>query len=109
VTDDATTLRPFGPDDIVNPSVWMSVEALRDFAYRSAHLESMRRRREWFVPLGEHHLVLWWLPAGSLPTIAEAGDRLALLRRIGPSPEACTFRFPQPPPHHWAGMAIVGA
>src|SRR5689334_10396994 len=48
--DDATALRPYGPDLMVNMSVWESVEALRTFVYRSVHLEPMRRRREWFVP-----------------------------------------------------------
>jgi hypothetical protein len=90
--DDATALRPYGPDVMVNMSVWESLEALRTFVYRTVHLEPMRRRREWFVPPVEDHLVLWWIPAGTLPTLAEAGERLARLRRDGPSPEAFTFR-----------------
>ncbi|MEV0002152.1 DUF3291 domain-containing protein [Micromonospora sp. NPDC050980] len=32
---------------------------LRAFVYRTAHLEPMRRRREWFVPLDAEHLVPW--------------------------------------------------
>ncbi|MEV4538721.1 DUF3291 domain-containing protein [Asanoa sp. NPDC049518] len=91
---DATALRPFDPDVIVNLTVWESVESLRAFLYRTAHLEPMRRRRDWFVPLGDHHLVLWWIPAGTLPTIEEAADRLELLRRGGPSAEAFTLREP---------------
>src|SRR5215211_3751648 len=67
--DDATSLRPYGQDMIVNLSVWESVEALREFTYRSVHLEPLRRRREWFAPLGSHHLVLWWVPAGHLPSL----------------------------------------
>ena len=43
--NDATSLRPFGDDVIVNMSVWRDVEALKDFAYRSGHVEIMRRRR----------------------------------------------------------------
>ena len=44
------------------------------------------------------HLVLWWIPAGTIPTIEEAKRRLDLLRANGPSPEAFTFkrRFPAP-------------
>jgi len=93
---DATALRPFGPDIIVNLTVWQSVESLSAFVYRTAHLEPMRRRREWFVPLGAPHLVLWWIPAGTLPTLAEAAERLDLLRREGPSPDAFTPREPHP-------------
>jgi len=103
---DATALRPFDPDVIVNLTVWQSVEALRAFTYRTAgHLEPMRRRRDWFVPLDGPHLVLWWIPAGSLPTIAEAAERLDRLRQGGPSPEAFTFREPFPDP---VGVVRVG-
>ena len=97
---DATALRPFGPDVIVNLTVWESVESLRGFTYRTAaHLEPMRRRREWFVPADGPHLALWWIPAGTRPDLTEAADRLDHLRRTGPSPEAFTFResYPIPP------------
>ncbi|MEV5173739.1 DUF3291 domain-containing protein [Streptomyces flaveolus] len=88
---DATGLRPAGADVIVNLSVWETQEALWDFTYRSGHLEVMRRRREWFERHVEAHLVLWWIPAGHLPTVDEALERLADLRAHGPSPRAFTF------------------
>jgi hypothetical protein len=88
---DATALRPIGADVIVNFSVWESREALRDYAYRSAHLEALRRRREWFERHIESHLVLWWIPAGHIPDVEEGVDRLRLLRANGPSPSAFTF------------------
>ncbi len=93
---DATALRPYGPDVMVNLSVWESVEALRGFTYRSAHLEAMRRRREWFVAPDGPHLVLWWVPAGHLPTFEEAWERLDRLASHGPGPEAFTLREPFP-------------
>ncbi|MGW7328872.1 DUF3291 domain-containing protein [Streptomyces sp. NPDC054840] len=89
--DDATGLRPAGEDVVVNLSVWETQEALWDFAYRSGHLEVMRRRREWFARHIEAHMVLWWVPAGHLPTVGEALERLADLRAHGPSPRAFTF------------------
>ncbi|MFF2308061.1 DUF3291 domain-containing protein [Streptomyces sp. NPDC058128] len=88
---DATALRPAGEDVIVNLSVWETQEALWDFAYRSGHLEVMRRRREWFARHVESHLVLWWVPAGHVPSVTEALERLADLRANGPSPRAFTF------------------
>ncbi len=90
---DATAIRAF-PDPLllVNLSVWESVEALREFTYRSAHAGVMRRRAEWFERMDEPHLVLWWVPAGDLPTLDEAKARLDRLRSEGPSPEAFTFR-----------------
>ncbi|GAA2272246.1 DUF3291 domain-containing protein [Actinomadura luteofluorescens] len=88
---DATGMRPAGEDVIVYFSVWESAEALWDFVYRSAHLETMRRRREWFRRHVDAHLVLWWVPAGHVPSVGEALERLALLRADGPSPRAFTF------------------
>jgi hypothetical protein len=95
---DATSLRPFGPDLIVNLSVWESLEALREYVYRSDHLGVMQRRREWFRHIGRPHQVLWWIEAGRPPTLAEAARRLARLRDEGPSPDAFTFRSPHPMP-----------
>ncbi|WP_131738334.1 DUF3291 domain-containing protein [Actinomadura roseirufa] len=88
---DATGMRPAGADVIINFSVWESRESLWDFVYRSGHLETMRRRREWFHRHADAHLVLWWIPAGHVPSVGEAMERLALLRSMGPSPRAFTF------------------
>ena len=94
---DATGIRAFDDDLlIVNMSVWESVEALAAFTYGAGHRDVMRRRREWFEPMAEAHMVLWWVPAGHVPDVDEAKDRLALLRRIGPSPAAFTFRTMYP-------------
>ena len=90
----ATALRPYGPSLIVNMSVWASLEALRDYVYRSAHLDILRRRREFFRVMDEAYTVLWWVPAGHLPTVDEAWSRLELLRKEGPGPYAFTFRQP---------------
>jgi hypothetical protein len=89
---DATSIKAFGDDRlIVNMSVWESIEALREFVYRSGHVDVMRRRREWFTGMGLH-LALWWVPAGTLPTVEDAELRLATLEREGPTPYAFTFK-----------------
>lgn len=95
---DATAFRPFGDNMIVNMSVWRDVASLQAFAYRSGHSEFVRRRREWFEKASEAIFVLWWVPEGHEPDLAEAAERLAILRSRGPSAEAFTFReaFPAP-------------
>jgi len=95
---DATALRPLGENVLVNMSVWRDVESLQDYAYKSAHADIMRRRKEWFDRMAEAYLVLWWIPAGHRPDVAEASARLDLLRRNGPTPEAFIFRQFFPPP-----------
>lgn len=95
---DATALRPFGDDMLVNLSVWRDVQSLRAFVFSSAHVEIMRKRREWFQRMTEAYVVLWWLPRDELPTIEEAARRLAMLRRDGPGASAFTFRTAYPAP-----------
>ena len=95
----ATAIRPYDDDRIlVNMSVWESIEALEGFTYRSAHTPYIGRRREWFQPFQGRFMVLWWVPAGSIPDIEEAKERLALLERDGPTAAAFTFRETFPPP-----------
>ena len=95
----ATGLRPYGPDVMVNLSLWESIETLYDFAYRTAHLDVLRRRREYFDHEGlDAYAVLWWVPAGTVPTLADAGARLDTLSRKGPTPDAFTFRDRYPAP-----------
>ncbi len=89
---DATAIRPFGEEVLVNLSLWRDVEALRDYVYKSAHAEILKRRAEWFARMGEAHMVLWWVPAGHLPSVEEAAERLRLLREQGPSVQAFSFR-----------------
>ncbi|MFZ6048517.1 DUF3291 domain-containing protein [Pseudomonas sp. CR3202] len=89
---DATAIRPFGPDVLVNLSVWRDVASLSDFVYGSAHVEMLRRRKEWFERVAGVHQVLWWVPRGHRPDVQEAAQRLARLREAGPTPEAFTFR-----------------
>lgn len=109
---DATAIRAFADDAVlVNMSVWESIEALADFVYGSPHRAVMARRRQWFERMAEAYLVLWWVPAGHLPTVEEARRRLDLLQRRGPSADAFTFRSPFPPPDTGAvvGSGDLGA
>ena len=48
--------------------------------------------------MDEAAVVLWWIPAGTLPDLAEGAARRARLGRDGPGPEAFTHRAPHPPP-----------
>jgi hypothetical protein len=95
---DATALRPLGDDKLVNMSVWKDVASLRNYVYRSAHVEVMRRRKEWFEHMSAPFVVLWWVPKGHRPSIEEAVSKLELLRSAGPSEEAFTFRQAYPAP-----------
>jgi len=96
---DATGIRAYDdPRILFNMSVWESIEALHAYVYRSEHAGPLRDRRRWFEPLGAPILVLWWIPAGHIPTIDEARSRFDWLAARGPTADAFTFRQPFAPP-----------
>ncbi len=97
---DATSVRAFDdPRMLLNLTVWTDVESLHNYTYKTDHTQFLRRRREWFEPVeGLPVTVMWWIPAGSLPTVDEAIGKLHHLAANGPSSEAFTFRDRFAPP-----------
>lgn len=96
---DATAIQPT-PDPllIVNMSVWQDAESLFTFTYRTAHTEVMAQRRNWMETARSAYQALWWIEAGTLPTVEQGLSRLWMLDRFGPTAHAFTFkaRFPAP-------------
>ena len=88
------TTIPYSDDAaiITNLTVWQSIEALHQFTYYSTHTDFYRRRLEWFEKMETPSLVLWWVPAGHIPTVDEAKEQLELLTSLGPTPLAFTFK-----------------
>ncbi len=93
--NDALDIQVFeDPNIVVNMSVWSDIESLVAFVYRNeAHLEIMRRRKEWFDKM-EFYMVMWWIDSGHQPTLEEAKYRLDLFSKNGSSEEAFTFKKP---------------
>jgi hypothetical protein len=83
---------------LANMSVWESSEALFDYVYKSMHREILIKRRNWFERPKGLYQVLWWIPAGHIPSAQDGLDRLELLKELGPTPQAFNFKtlFPQP-------------
>ncbi len=75
------------PRILPNLTVWENVEALERFVWQTVHRRFYGRREEWFEPI-ETPLVLWFVPAGHRPTMAEGVERLEHLRARGPSDHA---------------------
>ncbi len=86
------------PFVIPNMSVWKSVEELRDFAYRSQHLQVFKDRAKWFEKMDKPHYCLWWIPVGHIPSVAEGRERLEHYQLHGPTQHSFWFSklFPEP-------------
>jgi hypothetical protein len=80
------------PLAFVTLSVWEGVAPLREFVFESRHRDFLDRRAEWFEPLDEAHMVMWWIKAGHRPNLPEAKARLLLLRKRGPTKHAFGWR-----------------
>jgi len=94
-----TSIRVF--DDallLVNMSVWQDIESLRNFVYKSSHVELIGNREAWFNKLDSAHQALWWIPQGTVPSVEDAKERLDHIRQHGSTETAFTFGRPFDPP-----------
>ena len=89
--DSSSNIRPYGEDVLINMSVWEDLESLKAYTYTGGHFEYLKRRKEWFVHLKERFLVLWWVPVGHQPSVAEGMERLEHLQKHGPTEYAFTI------------------
>lgn len=99
-SNNATSITYYENDPLllVNISVWDDVAALRNYVYRTSHVDMVKRRDEWADAMDEVYIVLWWVPAGHRPSVAEGDAKLRTLRDAGPTAEAFTFGRSFPPP-----------
>ena len=96
---DSLALRVFDdPLLIINMSVWQDMASLKDYVFKSTHLELLRNKTAWFNKMESAHLAMWWIPAGYEPSIEDGKQRLEIIQAQGPGPEAFTFSRPWPAP-----------
>ena len=76
---------PGDPTMNVNMSVWESPEALGRFVFQTVHRNIYARKHEFFETPAENTVAMWWIPAGHIPTLEEAKERLDHLNAFGPS------------------------
>ena len=69
-------------------SVWESVAALEHFVWNTVHRAFYARKAEWYDVVETPRLVMWWVPAGHRPCVAEGMERFRSLERDGNSDHA---------------------
>ena len=80
---------------VSNLTVWETVETLEAFVWNTVHRQFYERRAEWFEVLGKMHFVMWWVPKGQNPTLAEALQRLEHLKSNGDTDHAFGWKYLQ--------------
>jgi Domain of unknown function (DUF3291) len=76
------------PTFLINMSVWETAGQLEHFVWNTVHKRIYQKKGSWFTPMESPHFVMWWIPAGELPTPQEALARLEHLTRHGASDHA---------------------
>jgi Domain of unknown function (DUF3291) len=72
------------PAILPNLTLWENAAALERFVWQTVHGRFYRRREEWFDKI-ETPLVLWRVPAGERPSLADGVARLDHLKTHGAS------------------------
>ena len=55
-------------------SVWENIETLKNFVYKSLHVDLIRDRDVWFNKIINAHQVLWWIPVRHIPSVSEGKE-----------------------------------
>jgi hypothetical protein len=75
-------------DIVPNITIWEDVESLHRFVFQTAHKQFIKRQAEWFLPVDGPKLVMWYVPDGYRPTMAEGAYKLRSLQQYGSHQEA---------------------
>jgi len=98
--NNATSFNPYDDEQvIINISVWESVEALKQYVFKTHHADFMKRRKEWFQKFGKAYFAMWWVKAGTVPTLEEAVAKLDDLQKNGASEAVFNFKDLYPAPN----------
>lgn len=80
------------PMIVTNLTVWADIPSLQAFVYKSVHRYFLQNRRQWFSRVDGSQVVMWWIPAGTIPTLDEAKRKLEQLETSGSRPDAFTLQ-----------------
>jgi hypothetical protein len=72
-------------------SVWKNFDYLKNYVYKSVHIELIRGRDSWFNKMSNSQLALWWISEGKIPTVLEGKEKLNYPHKHGASKTAFTF------------------
>lgn len=89
----ATDIQVFdNPLIIVNLSIWENLEHLKAFTFHTEHAHFLRNRKQWFKKMDVPPYVLWWIRAGTIPTVEEGKKALQHLAENGATEAAFDFK-----------------
>ncbi len=76
----------------INISVWEDLDSFKDFVYGSVHSYFLRNKKKWFNLSKPSQFIMWWIPAGEVPTLKSTKVKLEYHEKHGDTPEAFSMR-----------------
>src|SRR5260370_14540773 len=86
------------PSSSVILTWWDRLCPRRTYPSAARHIGVFRDRAQWFEKMDKPNYCLWWVPAGHIPTVAEARERLEHYQLHGATPFSFWFSQPYPAP-----------
>ncbi|WP_299371958.1 DUF3291 domain-containing protein [uncultured Tateyamaria sp.] len=84
---------------ILTMAGWRDLAAMHRFTYREPlHRDGMKTLRDWVDRSEGPTMVMWWAPRGTRVSLEAAWDKMQMLRRDGPGPDAFTLQQRFDPP-----------
>lgn len=72
----------------INTSVWEDYQALSNFVYTTVHSYFLKNKKKWFDVNGHSQFIMWWIPAGEIPTLDMVKKKLEHQEKHGDTPQA---------------------
>ncbi len=89
-------------------SVWRDAQSLLTFVFNTVHKQFYARRREWYESKNNGNLVLWWIPAGTYPSVADGMERFEYWLSHGDTDHAFGWKH-LPEAKSWGYQRCEGA
>ena len=74
-----------------NMSVWRDVDSLQGFVRSPRHIDIMRSRSQWTLPLPEASMAMWWIDDATRPAVDDAVRAISSIAESGDTQRAFTF------------------
>lgn len=84
---------PFEDEMIaINSSVWEDLESFKIFVYSSVHSYFLKNKKKWFDASKPSQFIMWWIPAGEIPTLELIKEKLEFHKEHGDTPNVFSMR-----------------
>jgi hypothetical protein len=76
----------------INISVWEGMKSFKSFVYGTVYSYSLKNKKKWFDLSKPSQFIMWWIPAGEVPSLELRKEKLEPHQKHGDTPQAFSMR-----------------